>query len=360
MSASGGREREDAIAGVLQGAERRIALLEACLPLNAQAERERVVAGWLAGHELVPRWLLPRRADLTDVRAALAGLATASPDDVWGRLYGARAAELDLEAALVEARGTPLFRALCARRYAIGAAELREELERARRWIEETQHVVELPEGLMASSAVLAQALQERARELGLEARVVVRAELASVAGVGDGVVFVGAGTFLLAAAQVPRVVCHEIEGHLAPRVAALGERRALFRVGSAGAGEDEEGRALLLEERRGFLDPGTLVGATRRRELALRHLVAHATRAGADFVELMRSLLQHGAPVERAYRTCERALRGGGLGRELAYLPAYGRVRRAFAEAPSLEDWMRRGRVSLEAARALEALEQA
>lgn len=359
MSASGGREREDAIAGVLQGAERRIALIEACLPLNALAERERVVAGWRAGQELVPRWLLPRRAELTDVRAALAAVATAPPEDVFGQLYAARAAELELEAALVEARGTPLFRALCARRYAIGAVELREQLDRARRWIAETEHVAGHSEGPLASSSVLAQALQDRARELGLEARVVERPELASVAAVGEGVVFVGAGEHLLAAAQVPRVVCHEIEGHLAPRAAALGEDRALFRVGSTGAGEDEEGRALLLEERGGFLDPETLVGATRRRELALRHEVAHAARAGADFVELMRLLLRHGEPVERAYRTCERALRGGGLGRELAYLPAYERVRRAFAEAPSLENWMRRGRVSLDAARALEALER-
>lgn len=346
-----------AIAALLLAAERRIALLDACMPVNAQAERERVLAGWRAGHPCVPRWLLPQRADLTPLRRELGALAESTPGDALGDLYVARARELELEAALVEARGTPHFALLCARRYPLAAVDVQAELDRSRLWLEETAAVAGAPLGSMASSSTLVRALGDRARRLGLSPRIEVRRELAAVAAVGEGVVFVKEGASLVPTAQVPRIVCHEIEGHLAPRAVALREPCWLFRVGSAGAGEDEEGRALLLEERGGFLDPATPAGASRRRELALRHQVAHATRAGASFVDLMRLSLGFGESLERSYRLCERALRGGGLGRELTYLPAYGRVRRALAERPSLEAWMRRGRISIAAARVFEGV---
>ena len=45
---------------------------------------------------------------------------------------------------------------------------------------------------------------------------------------------------------------------------------------------------------------------------------------------------------------------RGGGLGRELAYLPAFLRVSDALRAAPWLEDLMKRGRISIEGARVL------
>src|SRR5690606_39016909 len=105
-------------------------------------------------------------------------------------------------------------------------------------------------------------------------------------------------------------------------------------------------------EESHGFLGEETPNGVRRRRELALRHRVAVAVRQGADFVEQMRWLLAEGERLTDAYRICERALRGGGLGRELCYLPALARVRAAFRERPELEGWMRRGRISLAVAR--------
>ena len=45
---------------------------------------------------------------------------------------------------------------------------------------------------------------------------------------------------------------------------------------------------------------------------------------------------------------------RGGGLAREVAYVPAYHEVAHAFAENAELERWFERGRVSLGAARDL------
>ncbi|MBM4361403.1 MAG: hypothetical protein FJ104_01890, partial [Deltaproteobacteria bacterium] len=51
---------------------------------------------------------------------------------------------------------------------------------------------------------------------------------------------------------------------------------------------------------------------------------------------------------------------RGGGLCREIAYLPSLDRVERAFAAEPHLERWLASGRFSLDAARRLERAEGA
>jgi hypothetical protein len=45
---------------------------------------------------------------------------------------------------------------------------------------------------------------------------------------------------------------------------------------------------------------------------------------------------------------------RGGGLGREVVYLPALLRVEQAFEREPELDDWLAAGRLSLAAARVL------
>ena len=52
--------------------------------------------------------------------------------------------------------------------------------------------------------------------------------------------------------------------------------------------------------------------------------------------------------------RVAARAHRGGGLGREVVYLPAFLRVKEALAEEPGLWGALGSGRVSVEAARVL------
>ena len=90
------------------------------------------------------------------------------------------------------------------------------------------------------------------------------RGELA----VGDGFVGVRPGLWHSEGAAM-RIVLHEIEGHVRPRVLAQREELALFRVGSARSNDDEEGRALLLERGAGVLEGG------RRRELPVLALIA-------------------------------------------------------------------------------------
>jgi hypothetical protein len=96
---------------------------------------------------------------------------------------------------------------------------------------------------------------------------------------------------------------------------------------------------------------------AARRRDLAMRDLAGLAVGAGADWVETVRVLVDHGVAPRRAVTVCARVHRGGGLAREIVYLPAYHRVRTAFEQEPALETWLERGRISVAAARTLRTL---
>ena len=161
-----------------------------------------------------------------------------------------------------------------------------------------------------------------------------------------DGVVRVRAGA-RLSASTARRIALHEVEGHVRPRVNGqlLG---GVFVAGSARASEDEEGRAILLEERAGLLD------AERRRELARRFLAAESLRGGAEFWDTVALLGQRGATLGSAIELTSRVHRGGGLGRELIYLVGYQRVAMALARRPDLERVLISGRVALGAAEAL------
>jgi hypothetical protein len=151
----------------------------------------------------------------------------------------------------------------------------------------------------------------------------------------------------LLSAAQARRIALHEVRGHLLPR--ALGrELGGVFAAGSARSSEDEEGRAILLEERSGLLD------AARVAELARRYLAAASVRRGADFWQCVELVGLTGASATAAIELSLRVHRGGGLARELVYLTGYLRVAKDLVARPELERVQRSGRVSLVAAAAL------
>jgi hypothetical protein len=279
-----------------------------------------------------------------------------------GELYAARAAELELEAALAEQIGKPGFAALARRRHEPRSTPEWPEAERlARHWAGIAQPPLSAaPEARFASDDAraahsLLRLLHEQIGRLKLPVRVAVVRELASRAATGDGVVFVQAGV-QLTAREALRIARHEVFAHALPRVRARTQPLGLCRVGSAGAGADEEGRALVLEQRFGDLGP------ERRRELGLRHLTALAVVDGADAHDCARLLAAFDcAPAQAVwlYTRCARgaaARGGGGLCRELEYLPAWLRVGAAFRADPELEAWLEAGRLSLSSARALRA----
>jgi hypothetical protein len=195
----------------------------------------------------------------------------------------------------------------------------------------------------------LASRLRQEIGRLRLPYRVVPSSHLAALAATGDRVILVATGR-KLTAVDVERTVLHEIQAHVLPRYRASTLLPGLFSIGTARGNDDQEGLAITLEDRHGFL-----VGA-RRRELALRHRAVEAMDAGATFVDAVRTLLERdGASVPRAVVACERAFRGSsgetaGLGRERVYLSGYVRVSARLRERPDDERVLASGQVAVDA----------
>ncbi len=326
-------------------------------PSNFATELAAVRAAWAAGARSAPSFLYGAAPYLGDVpERAMELAAEIEPDGVLGALYAARARELALEAAIIDARETERLPALAASRFSAGDP-LDAEADRLARDFA-TAPVAEAP----ASDAEMVttddtgdpRSLVCRARDeigkLRLPVRVVAHASLAPLAAAGDRVLQI-ARKRRVRVVDVERTVMHEVHGHLLPMARAAARGEAIFEVGSARGSEGQEGYALLLEERAGFL-----VGA-RARELGLRHLAARAAHRGVGFANVVDSLCALGAPLDRALRIAARAARGGGLGREAGYLVAYLDVKRGVLADPSLEAVIASGRLSVDAARALAAL---
>jgi hypothetical protein len=340
----------------LARAERAVALLDRCRPLNAKREQIRVLAEWQRGNKRAPRWSYARAEQLAETRAELEWIANhGSRAGAWGRLFAERALELAAEADAADHVGSAEFRERAALRFPIDRGADGEQAEAlARAWSTE--------QGSTPSSAALIESDNERDPESLISAlrravgeqrlgfRVVASAELPCAAATGEDILLVRMGMFHTRR-EVRRIVLHELEAHALPRCRARAERLGLFRVATARGADDEEGRALLLEERAGFLD------ARRRAQLGRRHLAALSVRRGAGWVETVELLLELGTPLAEAIDLAARAHRGGGLGREVVYLTSLVRVRRALAEDPSLESFMRRGRISVQAAPILRQL---
>lgn len=338
-------------------AEQRTALLERCPAQLAPSVRARCLAALERGGavDLPP----PRpagvalgavRARLEQARAELQRLGRV------GALYAARAAELELEARLVEAIGTPAFAVLARRRFPAPREHASELLGWARQAASAGLPAPAEPlfrSDDLRSPSSLASQLERAIAALRVAVRVVVRPDLTSHAATGDGVIYVKAGVWH-SARRAARITRHELMGHALPRVRARAEPLGLFRVGAAGSSDDEEGRALLIESRDGSMD------AERRRELALRHLTALAVANGGSATDVARELQGYGASAAAALDLYLRAARGGGLCRELVYLPAWRRAEAIFERDPELERWLERGRLSFEAAVVLRAAEGA
>lgn len=341
------------VARRLKRIETSVALLDRVRPLNLTREQERLKQALSAGERATPAFQYAPRAVLGDVRRELATIAAGlDTRDAEQLLLAARAQELELEASLAEQVGEPGFAALAGQRFPLSA-----EPSAARKLAE--QFLTAQPSANRAqASEILHESgdprdpkslWSELARRLHAE-RLSVRLEvvvgLVSLAAVADGVVRVQAGA-RLSERVARRIALHEVEGHVRPRVAGqlLG---GVFVAGAPRASTDEEGRAILLEERAGLLDDA------RRKELAWRYLAAESLRGGADFGETVTLLGQRGAPLTTAVELAGRVHRGGGLGRELIYLLGYQRVAVALGRRPELEQVMASGRVTLDAAEAL------
>jgi hypothetical protein len=342
-----------AVARRLEHLETQVALLDRVRPLNLTSELVRLTRAFEAGQKPAPAFGYAPRPALGAVRSELQSLAAALDGaDPEQRLLAERAQELELEADLGEHVGEPEFDALARQRFPLpkdptATHKLAEVFLSAPGGPNDVENA-----GILHDSSdprdphSLWSQLSRLLEAEGFAVRLEIVVGLVSLAAVANGVVRVRAGARLSEKAA-RRIALHEVEGHVRPRVNAqlLG---GVFSAGSARASQDEEGRAILLEERAGLLD------AERRRELARRYLAVESLRDGAEFWDTVTLLGQRGAALAAAVELASRVHRGGGLGRESIYLVGYQRVAAALGQRPQLEQVLRSGRVTLDAAEAL------
>lgn len=344
----------------LAAAARAVRLLGVVTPINADEERARAVAAFEAGRDASPRWEYRRdaRADIDERLAAASRTLAREAQGELADLYAARVEEIALEARIAAAVGTPALSELSRERFDAGdEAACTAALAWANAWIAEPPPK-DAPETTQSDAPGRSSLLARMRAEVGrlrLPFAVVVHRGLAPLAATGERAILVAPGR-AIADEDVERTVLHEVHGHALPRVRALKQPIGLFAIATARGGEEQEGYALLLEER------AQLLRARRRRQLAARHLAARAMRDGATFVEVVRMLVRdRGVRVEDAVIATERAFRGsdgsrGGLGRERVYLESYARVRAHLAAEPKDERVLASGQVAVDAAPVLRA----
>jgi hypothetical protein len=343
---------------LLHRAAREVQLLATLAPVKVAAERARLTALLEAGTPAAPRWCYAPVAH-TELRRALDAaerVVALEAQDPLGLVYLARIRELALEAALCAAAGTPAVDSLARQRFGpLDGQSLREASMLSASWLAEPLPSQEGP--WIPSDAGDPRSLLSRMRaEVGrrrLPFAVVVQPSLAPLAATGDLIILVAAGRPMMEE-DVARTVLHEVCGHALPRARAQAARLALFRVGTARGVDEQEGLALVLEERHGHLGP------RRRRSLAARHRAVEDMDRGASFPDVAAALVrEHGLPASDAVLVAERAFRGGdgllpGLGRERVYLSSFVRVRRHLLARPDDEAVLAAGQVSLDAIEAL------
>ncbi len=338
-------------------AARGVHLLSAATPTNAQTERARLIAAANRDELTIPKWTY-RAAPKSDVRARLEHAVKALEsldEDPLAKIYLLRAQELACEAELAQAAGSRLFSDLANARFsAHSSASEKKATALAKRWTKETS--ADEPEKIACDADHPDSLLSLMKKEVGKRAlpfRVQVHPALSSLAATGDGVIYVAASRSISKAAAA-RTVLHEIEGHALPRVRASKLELAIFRIGTARGTDDQEGLALLIEERAGFL-----VGE-RRRDLAARALAVAAMRNGADFAEIVTLLKkEHARDVAQSVAIAERIFRGSdgthpGLGRESIYIESFVRVKDHVTKFPEAERVLASGQVSIESIAAL------
>jgi hypothetical protein len=341
---------------LLVGLSRRARLLPALVPENAVPERARLIGALERGEAVEPRWHFDHRPlsrGLFDALEAAKERARALAHALLAEAYLARLEELELDLlilqALTDPHGNKRARALGKRRFGTGHSEVlgRSLSTTARAWLDALDDEDEEPRTVPPEGkGSLAEAMRRAAAAAALVLEVRVEPRLAAGAATGEHTVFVADRRFGVRESR--RLVAHEILGHA---IAAHNGRKwplALFSAGSAQAFADQEGLALVLEERAGTFDP------ERRRTLALRVLASDWVHDGASFGDIaLRLRKEHRLSSASAVAIAERACRGSGVARDVAYLAGYLRVSAAHQAGLSLNA-LRSGRISLELARDL------
>jgi hypothetical protein len=339
---------------LLERATREIRLLATLTPRDARAERARLIEDLRAGRRATPRWTYAPRAHEGLRRALESAQRWLEQKDRTrlDALYLDRARELSVEAAMCACVGTVDVARLARARFdAPDEVTARAGSALCVTWLAEGPP--DPGEDCIASDAPDPRSLLSQMRaavgRLRLPFKVVATPWLAPLAATGERVILITTDR-LVPDEDARRTVLHEIDGHARPRARAAQASLSLFRTGTARGIDDQEGRAVWLEERAGLLGP------RRRRQLAARHRAVETMLAGASFADVARALVEeHSVDPAEAVIIAERAFRGGdgthpGLGRERVYLESLVRVRSHLETHPEDDAVLAAGQVSVDA----------
>lgn len=327
--------------------------LPALMARTSMRDRPRVVERLRRGDPLEPSWpVLPPAPSVVAELRRLDHLRRRCEDLPVDGLYGRRLAELELELCMLSELGRPkAVRPLAARRYGDGSVHVplgdqQVPVARiARRILERVEGETEapsLPAEAGRGELSLKELLLSVADEAGLSVRVVVEPRLLAGAAAGDRTVFIAKRDF--GPREAARLCVHEMLGHLTAAANGRAQPLRLLEWGTADSFTDQEGLCLCLEDRFGVLDPSRL------RTLAARVVATDAMHEGATFTETARTLLGHGVDAPSSVTVTERAFRGGGVARDVAYLVGFLRVLDATSRGTADLQMLRAGRLSLSA----------
>lgn len=325
-------------------------ILPALTPLNALAERIRLMELARQGTYEAPAWQYPLREVSETFDVDLAQARRLALDVPGCALYLAKLDELAEEMEFLAAINVPKrMRALSKKRYPQGSSVVSDGDARplrsfAEKYIGKDINPIDDSATIPARDAHalnLSSMMKRAALSVGLTIDVKVEPRMAASAATSDRTVFLADRLFT--ASEALRLTVHEVLGHLV--TAANGRKQPLriFEWGTAGSFADHEGFALVLEELTGTLD------AARLRTLAARVLVTDWMHSGADFAECVRLFVEEFAFSPReAVIVTERAYRGGGLGRDASYLYGFLRVRHALAQGKCTRTELWSGKMGL------------
>ncbi|HEX3769569.1 MAG TPA: tyrosine/phenylalanine carboxypeptidase domain-containing protein [Polyangiaceae bacterium] len=338
---------------LLARAAHEIRVLSALTPLDAQAERARLIEAVRAGERPEPRWRYAVRPH-DELRRALDTVESIlergahSPAE---SLFLERARELAVEAALCASAGRPEIVRLARARFEPHVARIaRAASELCAAWLAEDAPSADVGPRRPSDDPdprSLLSLMRAAVGRLRLPFTVVESPWLAPLAATGERVILIATDRLVIDE-DARRTVLHEIEGHARPRALSVQAPSPFFRVGTARGIDDQEGRAVLLEERAGLLGP------RRRRQLAARHRAVEAMLDGAAFADVVETMLDGcGLDATEAVIVAERAFRGStgahpGLGRERVYLESLVRVREHLAARPQDDELMAQGQVGV------------
>jgi uncharacterized protein (TIGR02421 family) len=274
-------------------------------------------------------------ADTIRHRLANVDASTAS-DAALTHLFDRKKAELALQAAMLEARGTDDFLPLSIELFGAVTPRLVASAERILGLVppDPTPRDRCLDANGVASALESAMAHYDPfAADLGLEVH--IRDDVAGVM-VSNGHVLV-AETVSVSPIRLGGLIAHEIDTHVLTYVNGSMQPLTLMSAGFAGYEESQEGLALTAEVMVGGLTVGRL------RQLAARVVAVDALIQGAAFREVHRELVEaHGYSASGAFGITMRVFRSGGLTKDAGYLRGLRAMVEHSAGGRSIEDlWM-------------------